>query len=198
MPALSLTEQLLTSIQREFPRFRMLPKANSRLCVAIDVLLRGLTFGRLSRFLSHYHTALGETLYLAPSWESMCDRDRVILLRHERVHLRQRRRYGSFVMALLYLWPILPVGLALGRARLEWEAYEETLIATAELYGVEALDGSTLKDWLVARFVGPDYGYMWPFPNQVAKWYEATKQRIRTRQETLGRNESPMNETRAG
>jgi hypothetical protein len=195
---LSLTDQLLTSMQREFPDFRMLPKASSRRCVVIDKLLRGLTFGRLSRFLSHYHTVLGETLYVAPSWETMSDRDRVILLRHERVHLRQRRRYGSFLMALLYLLPILPVGLALGRARLEWEAYEETLLATAELYGLEALDGSSLKEWLVARFVGPDYGYMWPFPNQVAKWYEATKQRIRTRPGILRRSESPMSETRAG
>ena len=52
----------------------------------------------------------------------MSDIARTVLLRHERVHLRQRRRYGFLPFAILYLIPLLPLGLAYFRARFEWEA----------------------------------------------------------------------------
>jgi hypothetical protein len=158
----------------------MVSKSDSRLCAAIDVCLRVLTLGRQSRFLSEYHTVLGEKLYLAPTFALMTDDAKYVLLRHERIHLRQRKRYGSFLMALLYLLPIFPMGLALGRARIEWEAYEETLRASAELYGLRALEQSNLKQFIINRFTGPDYGYMWPFPSRVAKWYEEAVAKIRT------------------
>lgn len=174
------TESILTSIEREFPRFRLCAKENSRLCRWIDVCLRLLTLGKQSRFMTEYFTVLGETLYLAPAWTSMDDRQKYILLCHERIHLRQRKRYGSLGLTLLYLLPFFPMGLAWGRARIEWEAYEETMRATAEVYGIESLVRSDLKDRLLRRFTGPDYGFMWPFPKQVAKWYEMALDRIRT------------------
>jgi hypothetical protein len=102
----------------------------------------------------------------------MGDIDRVILLRHERVHLRQRRRYGAFGMTFLYLVPFFPLGLAYGRARIEWEAYEETLRATAELLGLDAARSSQLRAHIVQRFIGPDYGWMWPFERSVQAWYD--------------------------
>jgi hypothetical protein len=98
--------------------------------------------------------------------------DHVILLRHERVHLRQRRRYGGALMTFLYLVPFLPLGLAYGRARIEWEAYTETLRATAELRGPEALQSADLREQIVRRFTGPDYGWMWPFRSMVEGWYD--------------------------
>lgn len=156
----------------------MLPKTGSTLCRAIDQCLRLVTLGGQSRFMTQYHTVLGERLYLAPTWDSMSDSQRYILLRHERIHLRQRRRWGSFLMTYLYIFPIFPLGFALGRARIEWEAYEETLRATAEVYGPQSLRDSGLKECIIARFTGPDYGYMWPFPNQVARWYEAALAKI--------------------
>lgn len=183
-----LTAKLLTSIEMEFPKFRLRAKSDSPVCSAIDRCLRLLTLGRQSRFMTHYHTVLGETLYLAPTWETMDDRQRYILLRHERIHLRQRKRYGAAWMAFLYLVPLLPMGLSWGRARIEWEAYEETMRATAEVYGSFALERSGMKEFLVARFTGPDYGYMWPFPNQVAKWYEAALEKIRTQVATNPRD----------
>ena len=65
-----------------------------------------------------------------------------------------------------------------GRARLEWEAYQETLAATAELVGLEAARSPALKRRIVGRFVGPDYGWMWPFPKQVGRWYDAAMVRL--------------------
>jgi hypothetical protein len=163
----------LAQLSAEFPGFRLRYKRDSALCRAIHAALLLLTFGGQRDFLSGYYTVLGETLYVPDSWDDLPDVDRVILLRHERVHLRQRRRYGSVGMALLYLLPFLPLGLAYGRARLEWEAYRETLRATLELKGHSAAFDPVLRRRIVTRFTGPDYGWMWPFRRGVERWYDA-------------------------
>jgi hypothetical protein len=168
----SLSEQLLTEILVEFPQFRVVSKSRDRLSTLIDWLLRRITFGLQNRYLTEYHTVIGETLYVAPSWTNLDDRARYVLLCHERVHLRQRKRYGTVGMAFLYLLPIFPLGLAIGRARIEWEAYEETLRATMQAYGARALELPELRTQIIMRFTGPDYGWMWPFPRTIARWYD--------------------------
>jgi hypothetical protein len=169
---LSLSERFMEEIRGEFPRFRIVPKAGDPLSRIIAGLLRVVTLGGQRHYLSHYHTVIGYTLYVPTSWDALNDIDRVILLRHERVHLLQRRRYGFAGMALLYLLPFFPLGLAYGRARLEWEAYEETLRATAEHHGLSAVRAPELRAQLVERFTGPDYGWMWPFRGAVERWYD--------------------------
>jgi len=164
------SEQLLAAVRDEFPAFRIVHKRNDLLSHAIDLALKLVTLGAQYRYLTHYHTVIGYTLYVPPGWANMSDVARVILLRHERVHLRQRRRYGFVLFAFLYLMPILPLGLAYGRARLEWEAYRETLRATAELQGFSALADGQLQAEIVRRFVGGDYGWMWPFPARIRAW----------------------------
>lgn len=176
---LLLTQRILEELRAEFPQFRLVPKQGNQLSVCIDRVLRVLTFGRLNRYLSEYSTVIGETLFLAAAWDRLDDRARYVLLCHERVHLRQRRRYGNIGLALVYLLPILPVGLALGRARIEWEAYRETLRASAEVYGLDALEDVQLRANVVARFVGPDYGWMWPFPQTIARWYDRAVHDVR-------------------
>jgi hypothetical protein len=165
-------DRLIAEITAEFPGFRCVPKCESRLSAAIHGLLLLVTFGAQRRYLSHYHTVLGYTLYTPATWESTPDEDRVIVLRHERVHLRQRRRYGFLLMAFLYLVPFFPIGLAYGRARLEWEAYTETLRATAELLGLARARSPELRKTILARFTGGDYGWMWPFPRTLERWYD--------------------------
>jgi hypothetical protein len=166
------TERFLLALRREFPRFRIVPKAGNLLSLAIDTALRVLTLGGQRHYLTRYHTVIGDTLYVPAAWSAMSDEARVILLRHERIHLIQRRRYGFPLFAFLYLIPALPLGLAYGRARLEWEAYRETLRATAELRGREALHAAELRREIVDRFTGPDYGWMWPFPSHVNRWFD--------------------------
>lgn len=173
-----LSEGLLREIRAEFPAFRILPKDGHKLSACIDLALRVLTFGRQRSFLTRYHTVLGETLYVPAVWADSDDITRTILLRHERVHLRQRRRYGSCVMVFIYLIPWVPIGLAWGRARIEWEAYRETLRATAELRGAQALHSAELRRFIVDRFTGPDYGWMWPFRRQVEGWIGQAIQEI--------------------
>lgn len=169
---MELSERFASDLRAEFPAFCIRRKRGDRLSRAIDVALRIVTLGGQRHYLTKYHTVIGDTLYVPESWDELSDLDRVILLRHERVHLRQRRRYGGPLMTFLYLIPFLPLGLAYGRARIEWEAYTETLRATYELRGLHALQSAELREHIVARFLGPDYGWMWPFRATVERWYD--------------------------
>jgi hypothetical protein len=169
---------LIQAMRQEFPRFRIVEKRSSLLSQMIHVALCVVTFGAQREFLSHYHTVIGDTLYVPASWPEASDIDRAILLRHELVHLRQRRRYGFLGMAFLYLIPFFPLGLAYGRARLEWEAYTETLRATLELRGREAVQSPQLRELIIERFMGPAYGWMWPFRGQLQRWYDDALARL--------------------
>ncbi len=168
--SMPLSDAVIAEINREFPKFSIRYKRDSKLQRAIHVALRVVTLDRMSTYGTNYHTVLFGTLWVPDSWDRMSDVDRVILLRHERIHLRQRRRMGDVVMAFVYLVPFFPLFLAYGRARIEWEAYEETLAATAELVGLDA--ARALKPGIVRRFVGPDYGWMWPFPKTIERWFD--------------------------
>lgn len=177
---MSPAERCITEIREEFPKFAIVNKDESPLSRLIDVALRIVTLGGQNRFITHYHTVIGYTLYVPASWSTLGDLDRCILLRHERVHLRQRKRYGFVGMALIYLVPFFPLGLAYGRARLEWEAYIETLRATAELVGLGAAKSSSLRESIIGRFTGPDYGWMWPFRSTIERWYDEAIREIET------------------
>lgn len=171
-------ESYLEGLRREFPGLRVVRKRDDPLSRAIDVALRVVTFGAQRSFLTSYVTTLGRTIYVPDEWDGRAADDRYVTLRHEAVHLRQFRRLGPVVMALLYLFPILPMGLALGRARLEWEAYRETLRATADVHGVAALDDPALTDRIVRQFTSGAYGWMWPFPGTVRRWIADAKRAI--------------------
>ena len=132
-----------------------------------------VTLGGQRHYLTRYHTVIGDTLYVPASWDTLPEIERAILLRHERLHLHQRRRLGTLGMTFVYLIPFFPLGLAYGRARLEWEAYRETLLATAELCGLSAAQSPALRSEIVRRFCGPDYGWMWPFPRTINRWYDS-------------------------
>ena len=175
------SDAFVREITEEFPSFAIVPKKGDRLQSAIDVALKVFTLGGQRSYLTRYHTALFGKLWVPESYAAMSDEDRFILLRHERVHLQQRARMGGFGMGFVYLVVFFPLFFAYGRARLEWEAYEETLRATAEIYGVDAAE--KLRPMLLARFTGPDYGWMWPFPKHVNAWIDREIELIRTRTE---------------
>jgi hypothetical protein len=164
------SDAFVNEIKAEFPGFEIVPKRQSRLQRAIGVALRILTFGGQTSYMARYHTAMFGKLWVPDSYEQMADDDRYILLRHERVHLRQRARMGGLAMAFVYLVPFFPLGLAYGRARIEWEAYRETILATAEIRGLTA--ARDLRPMLLDRFTGPDYGWMWPFPSSINAWID--------------------------
>lgn len=177
-------ERIRRELDVEFPRFRIVDKRTSRLQRAIHLLLAIVTLGGQRVYLTRYHTVLFGTLWVPDAWHAMSDDDKYILLRHERVHLRQRARMGDVVMSFVYLVPFFPLFLAYGRARIEWEAYIETLRATAEVYGVDAAED--LRDHIKERFVGPEYGWMWPFPKTIDRWFDEAMADVRAEHHRSG------------
>jgi hypothetical protein len=167
---MSRFDDIMRELVAEFPTFRIRKKRESILQRTIHVALAALTLGGQRVYLTRYHTVLFGTLWVPDAWDTMSDDDRFILLRHERVHLRQRARMGDALMSFVYLVPFFPLFLAYGRARLEWEAYVETIRATAEVYGVEAAE--RLRPQILRRFTGPEYGWMWPFSRSVNAWFD--------------------------
>jgi hypothetical protein len=168
-PRAPRSDALLAQIRAEFADFEIRGKRASAVQRAIATLLFLVTLGGQRHYLTRYHTVLFGKLYVPDAWHAMSDDARYVLLRHERVHLQQRRRMGDIAMAVAYLLLWLPLGLAWGRARMEWEAYVETIRATAEVWGLDA--ARALEPEILRRFVGPDYGWMWPFPGAVRRWF---------------------------
>jgi hypothetical protein len=168
----AIDRSYLEELRREFPRLRVIDKAGDRFSRLIDRALSIVTFGGQRFYLTRYVTTMGQTIYVPSGWSERTPESRYITLRHEAIHLRQFRRYGRVAMTFLYLVPFVPFGLAWGRARLEWEAYAETLRATSEVHGLAAARDPRLHANIVAQFTGPAYGWMWPFPRVVQGWID--------------------------
>ena len=110
---------VLRRIEAEFPEFRVVSKRNSCVMRGIDVALRVLTFGAMATFMTEFVTTIGTTVYVPDKWDSRSPLSRAVVFRHEAVHMRQVRRLGFLVFAVLYLlWP-LPFVFATGRRNLE-------------------------------------------------------------------------------
>ena len=165
-------ERYFTQLMDDLPGLRIVHKSDDWFSKTLDGLLRVVTAGGQSAYTTRYVTTIGRTIYLPTRWSARTAEDRYVTLRHEAVHLRQFRRYSLVGMSLLYLLPVLPMGLAYGRARLEWEAYEETLRATAEVWGIDAARSPELRHRILDQFTGPAYGWMWPFRGSIARWID--------------------------
>ncbi len=165
-------EALVASLREEIPGFRIVRKHESRLHRAIDVALRVVTLGRMREYLDSYQTTIGKTVYVTRDWNDWDPDRRYVTLRHEAVHLRQFRRLTLPVMAVLYVLLPLPMGLAYFRARLEMEAYEETIRASAEVWGAAYASDGELRRHVIEQFVSASYGWMWPFRRQLERWYD--------------------------
>jgi hypothetical protein len=168
----ALYRELCASLEREGILIR--DKCDSRFCKVLDRALKIITFGRQDRFMSEYVTTLGKRIYVPSQWSDQALGHRYLTLRHEAVHVRQFRRLTWPGMTLLYLFLPLPVGLAGGRAWLEWQAYRETLVATWQLYGPAAAREKRLHDHIVERFTSADYAWMWLPGRQVRRWIDKT------------------------
>jgi hypothetical protein len=165
-------DALVTALRAEFPRLRIIRKDRSRFQRAIHYALVVLTFGGMRRYLDGYQTTIGSTIYVTADWDDRPDDARYVTLRHEAVHLRQFRKYTLPGMALLYVLLPLPVGLAWFRARFEKEAYAETIRAQADVYGPDYPRSTDARRAIIDQFVGPSYGWMWPFRASLERWYD--------------------------
>ena len=173
------SERYLTELAAEFPGFRLIAKADDPLSRLLGGVVRLVTLGGQSHYMTRYVTTLGCRVYTPSDWEQMDDAARYIVLRHEAVHLRQFKRLGWVGMAVLYTLPLMPLGLAYGRARIEWAAFAETLRATAEVHGLDAAASPALHARIQRQFTSGAYGFMWPFPRVIQRWMAEEMARIR-------------------
>jgi hypothetical protein len=145
---------------------------------AAGAALYAVTFGGQKVYLTHYVTTLGHTIYVPDDFDEWPPARALQILRHEAVHVAQFERYSWIGMVILYGILPLPMGISWFRARLEWEAYEETLRAVAEIEGMAAARSPALHDEILRRFTGPDYAWMWPFPSMVRRWIAEALEKI--------------------
>ena len=143
---------------------------------AIHRLLQLVTFGAQSHYMDAYVTTIGRRIYLPPDFATRALVDRYATLRHELVHVRQFRRWGLVPMAIAYLLLPLPIGLAWCRMRLERAAYAESIRVHYFAGGRAATD--RLRAHVVKQFTSGAYGWMWPFPRAVERWYDELVARL--------------------
>ena len=169
---------IVAEIVDEFPRFSIVEKRQSKMMRLMSFALCFVTSGRTVEFMDSSVTTIGSTVYVPERWNDLPEGYRASTLRHERVHLRQWRKFGFLPFAFLYLLVPLPLGLAWFRAEFEKEAYEESMRADCEIYGVLALRSREYRKGVIAAFTSSAYGWMWPFRGQVERWYDQTAQKI--------------------
>lgn len=164
---------VLVEIQREFPDHRLVRKQDSWFMRFLAFLL---FFNR--KFMAQYTTTIGRTTWTPREWDTWPPYARAIIMRHERIHMRQRRKHGAFLYAFLYLfWP-LPFVLAVSRTRFEQEAYTETMRAYRDYYGMAYVRNPAVRERVVRHFTTAEYGWMWPARKDVEEWYTHTANRL--------------------
>ncbi len=171
-PGSEAYDRLLVELTAEFPSFRLIPKSESGFQKLIHGALVVITLGQMRTYLSSYQTTLGQRIYVTPAWDKRSKADRYMVLCHERIHMRQFRQFTWPGMTLLYLLMPLPMGLAYFRARFEMEAYAESIRAAAEIYGKSYVEEASFREHILKQFSGASYGWMWPFPAYMARWYQ--------------------------
>lgn len=172
-------EKVLLNLQKRFPGTKLVNKQDSIFMKIINVLLMIITFGQMKVFMTGYVTTIGRTIYVTKEWDQRGDKAKAITLRHEGIHIAQAAKMGRILFSLKYLlWPV-PVVWALGRRDIEQEAYEETMRARAEYYGIKALDHKGFKRHLLLNFKGPAYFWMYPWPKSLEKWYNDSVEKIK-------------------
>ncbi len=190
---MSQLQQFIDLCKFEVPSMKIVSKKDSRLMRFLDKILFFVP-----NFMTSYTTAIGDTIYVPDSILKAINEGspRIIgLLAHEMMHLLDRKRLGTVPFAVMYLFPQLGALLALfslvaiwssphflwallflllllpipskGRAGIERWGYFLTLMWHRKQYG----DNRPVPGWILENFSGPAYYFMWPFSNDLEKWF---------------------------
>lgn len=158
------------------------PKASKWYWKAMHYILLCISFGNIN-FLHSSVTTVGNRIGTFVGWSEMSYAVKYEILLHEAVHVAQYKRYGFgnpwlglVPVGFAYLFLPFPVGIAWFRAKLEQEAYEESIRAIIQLAGVEA--ARYYKRSVVRQFNSVNYLWMWPFKRRVEKWYDSALARV--------------------
>ena len=170
---------LLLEIKSEFPDFEIIEKEKSVLMKFIDTALKIITFGQMKLFMTGFITVLGNKVYVPSSWKDATVTSKAEVIRHERVHMRQSKKYGRVLFSILYLLVPFPLGIAYFRKKFEQEAYEESFRAIYEYHGEKAFTPA-LKEGMIAHFTTAQYFWMWPFRKNLETWYDAAIEKAKS------------------
>lgn len=170
--------ELLTNIKAEYPEFRLVDKGASKLMKVIDFLLKLITFWRMKGFMTTYTTTLGFVVYTPDAWATWSERTKVAILRHERVHMRQKDR-GGFWFSVKYLLLPFPAFWAYYRMRYEMEAYEESMRVLWEYQGVHAFT-EDYRLRMIQHFTTAEYFWAWPWKKRIESWYDEVVKRMQS------------------
>jgi hypothetical protein len=164
--------ELTAEISKEFPDFELIPKVESTFMKVLDFLLKLITFWQMKSFMVSFTTTIGEKVYTPATWERASEVSKIITLRHERVHMRQKKKYTSVGFSFLYLFFPLPVGLAYFRKKFEMEAYAESIRSLALYHSIDLVKRVKIRGQFVDHFLTAQYFWMWPFRFAVERWYD--------------------------
>ena len=169
---LELYDMEIKCIREEFPDFQLVEKSRVWWMYVIGVVLRVLSLGSMSTFMSTYTTTIGRRVYTPSRWEYLSLSQKRLTLRHELVHMRQAKSYGAVRFALLYLFVPFPVYWSRWRAKFEKEAYAESMRLRAERYGAVALHAASVREPILENFLTGKYLWMCPSRIEMLAWYE--------------------------
>ena len=170
--------ELVAETEVEFPEFAIKLKSDSRLMKACDLGLKLITFWRMQTFMRDFFTTIGYTLYVPEAaWAEMDPPGKACLLRHERIHMRQRKKYG-FLFYLMFLFLPVPTIWAYSRMKFEREAYTESIRAWYEYYGLSYVQHSKVRAATISHFTTAEYFWMWPWRAGLTRWYDETADRL--------------------
>lgn len=162
----------IVMIKEEFPKFEIIYKRNSLFMKTLSVLLRIITFNTQKYFMSDYITTIGEKVYVPDDWDQWDERQKIIILRHELVHMQQKKRYTFILFSILYLLIPFPFFVAYFRMRFEKEAYEQSIRLRILIYGKNSAKTPEYKKFIVSQFTTGVYGWMWVFRSNIEKWFD--------------------------
>jgi len=172
----------IKAIKAEFPDFEIKQKSDSTYMKVLGFLLKVVTLWQMKTFMTRFTTTMGNTIYVHAGWDKLPEASRVQVLRHERVHMRQAKKYGRFVFSFLYLLVPLPLFFAYYRSKFEMEAYAESMKATVEENGIDIVLSLKYRKAMISYFTTAKYGWMWVGRSRVEKWYDQTVARLRASQ----------------
>jgi len=165
--------ELVSEVEAEFPDFSIKNKEESRLMKVCDFCLKLITFWQMKTFMTEFFTTIGYTIYVpSKRWTEMDPPSKASLLRHERVHMRQRKKYGMVLFAFLFLFFPVPTIWAYYRKKFEQEAYEESIRAWYEYYGLSYVQHSKTRRYTINHFTSAEYFWMWPWRGGLESWYD--------------------------
>jgi hypothetical protein len=168
----------ILEIKKEFPKFKIINKKDSLFIKIVGWFLYIITFGSQNSFMESYVTTINNNVYLPKSWNFLKEETKIMILKHERVHMRQAKRYGFVLFSFLYIFVFFPFVFAYYRTKFEKEAYEENIKFAFEKGGEELIRSDKYKEHILKYFLTGQYGWMCPFRSYISEWYDKIVEKI--------------------